>query len=716
MLQKLNFKPGFNKQVTDSGAESQWVDGDFVRFRYGLPEKIGGWQQLTTTNQTLPGAARAQHAFTSVEGEKYVAIGTSSGLFVYYSDKLYDITPLDTGIAGATFTVTSGSATVTVNKASHNLSNGRYVTFSSVTVPTSSGYSVADFTDSTFEVLNAQQNTFQITMPTNSAGASTATGSAQIDPYIFVGPTIQTAGFGWGTSTWAGASGVTSTLNGALLDDANGTGGSGTSVTLTSTSGFPTTGVIKVGAEFISYTGISTNDLTGITRAVAGTRSAHASGASVEFFTAWGQASLSTSVVLDPASWSLDHFGEKLIATIKNGKTFEWNPIHSNAAALTTRAAAVSGAPTRSVMSIVSERDRHLIMLGTETTIGTNSTQDPMFIRFSDQENISDYTPTSVNTAGTFRIDSGVKIVGAAKAKDYILILTDTSAYVMQFVGPPFTFSIRQVGSNCGLIGQHAVKYVNGAVWWMGQAGGFFVYDGTVKSVPCSVEDFVFTNGRGDNLGLQYSAGEQIYVGLNHLYEEISWFYPKNGSDLVDRVVTFNYTEGTWATGSLSRTSWHDSTLYDNPYATEFNLSGVPSFPIVQGATNINGASTYYAHELGNNEVDSAGNKTAIIAFIESGDFALGDGNGQDFMSMRRFIPDFKLLTGDAQVTINLRAYPNDSSTSSPLGPFSVTNTTDKIDTRARSRFASVKIANTSTDQNWRYGTFRVDIQPDGLR
>ena len=714
-LTKVKIAPGFNKQVTETGAQGQWTDGDNVRFRYGLPEKIGGWEQIT--GSTLVGAVREQVIWADLDGRRYVALGSNKVLVIYFEGAFYDITPLDTPITGATFTTVNTQNKVTVNKIAHGLEIGDLFTFTSVTPPTGAGYLAADFTTNTFQVVTVPTvDTFTITMASAAGTSVAASGSAIINPYVEVGPLNQTSGYGWGTASWGGASNIISTLNGLLQDDTAGTGGSGTSNTLSSVVGFPTLGTIKVGAEFISYTGISTNDLTGITRAVAGTRSAHASGASVEFFTAWGQASLSTSVVLDPASWSLDHFGEKLIATIKNGKTFEWNPIHSNAAALTTRAAAVSGAPTRSVMSIVSERDRHLIMLGTETTIGTNSTQDPMFIRFSDQENISDYTPTSVNTAGTFRIDSGVKIVGAAKAKDYILILTDTSAYVMQFVGPPFTFSIRQVGSNCGLIGQHAVKYVNGAVWWMGQAGGFFVYDGTVKSVPCSVEDFVFTNGRGDNLGLQYSAGEQIYVGLNHLYEEISWFYPKNGSDLVDRVVTFNYTEGTWATGSLSRTSWHDSTLYDNPYATEFNLSGVPSFPIVQGATNINGASTYYAHELGNNEVDSAGNKTAIIAFIESGDFALGDGNGQDFMSMRRFIPDFKLLTGDAQVTINLRAYPNDSSTSSPLGPFSVTNTTDKIDTRARSRFASVKIANTSTDQNWRYGTFRVDIQPDGLR
>jgi hypothetical protein len=339
-----------------------------------------------------------------------------------------------------------------------------------------------------------------------------------------------------------------------------------------------------------------------------------------------------------------------------------------------------------------------------------------MFIRFSDQEDISDYAPTSINTAGTFRIDSGTKIVGAVKGKDYILIVTDTSAYIMQFVGPPFTFSIRQVGSNCGCIGQHAITYANGAVWWMGQAGGFFVFDGTVKSLPCLVEDFVFTS-KGDNLGISYENGEQIYAGLNHLYEEITWYYPKNGSSLIDRSVTYNYTENTWTTGSLARTTWHDATLYDNPYATEFSSTGTPTFPTIQGVTNQNGATTYYQHEKGNNQVSAGGTKVAIPAFIQSGDFDLSQGgDGQFFLSIRRFIPDFKLLTGDAQVTINLRKFPSSTEASSPLGPFTVTSTTEKVDTRARSRFASLKIANTSTDQSWRYGTFRADVQPDGMR
>ncbi len=714
-LTNVQIRPGFNKQVTPTGAEGQWTDGDFVRFRYGLPEKIGGWEQIT--GNTLIGAVRDQLIWADLDGRRYVALGTNKALIIYFEGAFFDITPLDSAISGATFTTVNTSPTVTVNKTGHGLSAGDLFTFTSVTPPTGAGYVASDFTTNTFEVITVPSlDTFTITMASNAGTSVSTSGAATLNPYVKVGPLNQTSGFGWGTSGWGGSSGVTSFLNGSLNDDTAGTGGSGTSITLTSVVGFPTSGTIKVGTEFISYTGISTNDLTGITRDVSGTRSSHSSGSTVEVYLAWGEASLEGGVTLDSASWSLDHFGSKLVATIKNGKTFEWDTISTFPNALSTRATVVSGAPTKSVMSIVSERDRHLVILGTETTIGTISSQDKMFIRFSDQENISDYAPTSVNTAGTFRIDSGTKIVGAVRGKDYILILTDTSAYVMQFVGPPFTFSIRQVGSNCGAIGQHAIKYANGAVWWMGQAGGFFVYDGTVKSVPCLVEDFVFTD-KGDNLGISYDNGEQVYAGSNHLYQEISWFYPKSGSSLIDRVVTYNYAEQTWTTGSLSRTTWFDATLFDNPYATEFNSTSTPTFPIIQGVTNTNGASIYYAHEVGNNQVDSTGAKTAIPAFIQSGDFDLAQGgDGQFFMSMRRFIPDFKLITGEAQITINLRRFPTDTASSSPLGPFTINSTTEKVNTRARSRFASIKVANLSTDQNWRYGTFRADVQPDGMR
>jgi len=649
MLQKLQFKPGFNKQITQSGAESQWTDGDFVRFRYGLPEKIGGWSQLTTDNLTIPGAARAQHTWTSLAGEKYAAIGTSQGLFLYYGEDFFDITPLDTAITGATFSSTTGSATVTVNKTSHGLTAGRYVKFSSVSLPGGgeTNFTTAQFENNTFEISNVTTNTFDITMPANEGGTGMSTqGSAQIDPYVVVGPTFQTAGYGWGTDTW----------------------------------------------------NVST----------------------------WGTERTTSNVILDPGLWSLDNFGEILIATIHNGKTFTWDA--GAASPRANRATVMSGAPTASRLTLVSDRDRHLFHFGTETIIGDPAKQDPMFIRFSNQEDYNTYQPTATNTAGTFRLDTGNAIVAAIQGKDYVFVLTDSAAYVIQFVGPPFTFSVRQVGTNCGAIGQNAVSYSNGAIFWMSGEGGFFVYDGTVKALPCLVEDFVFTT-TGDNLGVNYNASQIIYGEHNTLYNEVTWFYPKAGSEQIDRCVTYNYGENCWTTGSLARSSYADTGVFDVPYATQYISTATPNFAI-QGITNTYGASTYYAHETGTDQINSSGT-TSINAFIQSGDFdiaarrsALGDttgladlrGDGEFIMSMKRFVPDFQVLTGNSKITLLLNDYPSNTASSSPLGPFTITSSTDKVDTRARGRLLSIKIENDAVGETWRYGTLRVDIKPDGRR
>ena len=640
-LRNVRIAAGFNKADTPSGAEGQWIDGDFVRFRYGQPEKIGGFTAIG--QQTISGPTRAQHTWTDLEGNKYAALGTSKALYIYFEDKFYDVTPLATALTGATFTSTNGSNTVTINKSSHALDVGEYVTFTSVTLPGggATGFTVANFQDFTYEVLTVPNaNTFTIQMKTNESGSGmTAAGSTSINPYEEIGPTIQTYGYGWGTSTWG-----------------------------------------TVG---------------------------------------WGSGTTSSSVILDPGSWSLDNFGQQLIATIKDGKTFVWNPGVSNP--LEQRSVIMSGAPTASRLTITSDRDRHVVHFGTETTIGDSTTQDPMFIRFSDQENFSVYQPTSVNTAGTFRLDTGNKIVAAVSGKDYNLILTDQAAYTMQFVGPPFTFSIRQVGSNCGCIGQHATVYADGKVFWMGSGGGFFVFDGTVKLLPSLVEDFVFTT-TGTNVGINYSSNEIIYGSHNSLFNEIVWFYPAGtpaGNPAVqnNRAVVYNYVENSWSTMTLARSSYADASTYDVPYATEYSSTGTPSFSNLSGATNTFGASTYYAHEVGNNEIALDGTETAIPAFIQSGDFDLPtDGDGEYLLRLSRFLPDFKNLQGNAVVTIFLKNFPIDSGSSSQLGPFTINANTQKIDTRARGRLANIKIQNTAVDETWRFGTFRADVNPDGRR
>jgi hypothetical protein len=635
-LKKIPLKAGFNKQDTATAAEGQWIDGDFVRFRYGYPEKIGGWREIL--NKELAGVARAQHTWTDLSGNKYAAIGTNKLLVIYYSGAFYDITPLDTTLTGATYTSTTSSTTVTINKAAHGIEVGDYIKFTAVTTPgpTTTSYTASSFTTNIFEVKTVPTtSTFTITMPTAETGTGVTTaGSLSFAPYANIGPIAQTYGYGWGTSTW---------------------------------------GTV-----------------------------------------AWGAASTSATVVLSPGNWSFDNFGQILIATIKNGKTFSWNP--SVGGALQTRATVISGAPTASVMSIVSDRDRHLIALGTETTIGTTSSQDPMFIRFSNQEDYNTWAPTATNTAGTFRLDTGNFIVGAVQGKDYIFILTDQAAYVMQFVGPPFVFSIRQVGTNCGCIGQHSIVFAQGAIFWMGFGGGFFVYDGTVKQLPSLVEDYVFTTG-GDNLGVNYNAADIIYGSHNSLYNEIVWFYPTATQTQINRSVVYNFVENTWTTMSLSRTTYSDAQTFDKPYATKYLTTGTPTFPTINGVTNTYGSSEYYEHEVGVNDVSALGVKTAIPAYIESGDFDLDiEGDGQYLMKINRFIPDFKILDGNAKVTLLLRDYPSQTQNSQMLGPYTVTSSTTKIDTRARNRLMSIKVENESTDENWRYGLFRVDIQPDGRR
>jgi hypothetical protein len=640
-LKKIPLKAGFNKQDTATAAEGQWIDGDFVRFRYGYPEKIGGWQELL--NKELAGVARAQHTWTDLSGNKYAAIGTNKLLVIYFEGAYYDITPLGTTLTSATYSSTTSSATVTITKSSHGLSVGDYIKFTAATTPgpTTTSYTAANFTTNIFEVRTVPNvNTFTLTMPVVETGTGVTTaGSLSFAAYANIGPISQTYGYGWGTATWGS----------------------------------------------FSPGGVN-----------------------------WGEASSSATVVLSPGNWSFDNFGQILVATIKDGKTFSWNP--STAGALNIRATVIAGAPTASVMSIVSDRDRHLIALGTETTIGNTATQDPMFIRFSNQEDYNTWAPTATNTAGTFRLDTGNYIVGAVQGKDYIFILTDQAAYVMQFVGPPFVFSIRQVGTNCGCIGQHSIVFAQGAIFWMGFGGGFFVYDGTVKQLPSLVEDFVFTTG-GDNLGINYNAADIVYGSHNSLYNEVIWFYPTANESQINRSVVYNFVENTWTTMSLSRTTYSDAQTYDKPYATKYLATGTPTFPTINGVTNTYGSSDYYEHEVGVNEVSFTGVKTAIPAYIESGDFDLDiEGDGQYLMKINRFIPDFKILTGNAKVTLLLRNYPSQTQDSQMLGPYTVTSSTTKIDTRARNRLMSIKVENESTDENWRYGLFRVDIQPDGRR
>ena len=646
-LVEYKFLPGIDKQSSDSGAENRWVDSDNVRFRYGLPEKVGGWSSLVT--DTIVGVARAMHAFTDLTGNRYVAIGTDKFLLLYFEGKLHDITPLKTTLTSATIATTNGSSTCTITKAAHNLSVGDIVQLDNVTLPGGTGFSNSDFEDKNFQVITVPTTgTFTITQSSNASGTVSAGGSLSLKPYEPVGPRAQTYGYGWGVAGW----------------------GSGN----------------------------------------------------------WGEAATASEVSLEPGLWSLDNFGQVLIATVANGKTFSWNggaaSALNNRASTTTSGFETSNNPTASRLSLISPTTRHLIHLATETAIGNTATQDDMFIRFSNQEGINTYAPSATNTAGTQRLQDGTKIMGALKAKETILIFTDNALYTMKFVGSPFTFGFEQVGTNCGLIGKNACVEVDGVAYWMSPKG-FFAYDGTVKSLPCTVEDHVFEN-------IDTTKGQQVNAGLNNLFTEVVWWYPSSGSDYNDKYVVLNFGEsaltrvlgGVWYTGTEPRTSWVDATIYPKPFATKYNVSSSGTFPAIVGESGL-GQTTLFEHEVGTDQVNPNGTTTAVTSFIKSYDIDIEQRSrnpvapavaGEVFMKMRRFVPDFKSLAGNAKVTLGIKRYPQETQTNTALSPFTISSTTIKKDTRARGRYINIKIENDTSSESWRFGTLKLDVQPDGRR
>ena len=637
-LKQVKFLPGVDKQNTTVGATARWIDSDNVRFRYNLPEKVGGWSSLLST--TISGVARKTHAFVDLEGNRYVAIGTNKSLLIYFEGQLYDITPIKTTLTSATIATTSGSPTCTITKSTHNLAVGDIVQLDNVTLPGGTGYSNSDFEDKNFQVITVPStSTFTITQSSNASGTVSTGGSLSIKVFERVGPAEQTYGYGWGLESW-------STGN-------------------------------------------------------------------------WGEAASASNVTLEPGLWSLDNFGEVLIATIANGKTFTWNAgaasAFANRASTTTTNFATGANPTSTRLTLISPTTRHLIHMGTETTIGNSATRDNMFIRFSDAEDINSYGTSSVNTAGSQRLQDGTKIIGALKAKETILIWTDNALYTMKFVGAPFTFGFEQVGTNCGLIGKNAAVEVDGIAYWM-SSNGFFLFDGTVKTLPCTVEDFVFEN-------INRNKGQQVNAGLNNLFTEVVWYYPSSSSDFNDKYVVFNFGESSiskspvWYTGTEARTTWIDASVYPNPIATKFVSGNTGAFPAIVGQSGL-GQTTLFEHEVGRDQVNADGSTTTVTSFINSFDFDIKPegSDGEFFLSMKRFIPDFKTLNGNAKITMSVKRFPSQSSTATALSPFTVTSSSLKFDTRARGRYANIKIENDASGESWRFGTINLDIRPDGRR
>jgi hypothetical protein len=783
-LATIKFAPGFDKQSTPYGAEGKWIDGENIRFRYGQPEKIGGWVKLIANK--LIGSVRAQFAWTSLDGTRFLAIGTDKKLYVYSEGAVHDITPVRATESDLTnpFVTTSGSAIVTVTDSGHGATAGDFVTFSNADAV--GGLDM----NAEFEITEiVSSSVYKVTHSSNASSGATGGGSSTVDVeyQLSVGQETNIYGYGWGIDAWNGLGDtgrVTDQLNEAL--DATETG-----VDVDDGSKFANGDYILVDQEIMKVTGVSSNTLTvtrdlttneGTTTVSAGSHDAttHADNTTVTIIfdasnttinaTSWNEAASSSETVLDSRYWVFENFGEDLLALQSNGKLFKWD----KSGGVTTRAAVVhANAPTASRHLILSTPDRHTILMGTETTIGSTTTQDDLFLRFSSQEDTSTWSPASTNTAGSFRIQDGSKIITTLRSRGSILIWTDTSLHSLQFIGPPFIFGLSQVASNCGAVSAYSAVDVNGTTFWMSQQS-FYMFDGAVRKIPCPVQDYVFDD---------FSITQQplIYAGLNSDFNEITWFYASADSGFIDRNVTYNYVEGTWYTNSLARTTWLDYGVYQVPYASEYSPTVIGDTPTVLGATD--GSSIIYQHEEGTDN-----DTEAMECFLQSGDFDIED--GQQVLSISRYIPDFKDQEGSAEVLLTFKDFSQTTSTTAlknaitsttstsditlkksanfpaegtvligtelisytsnntttgvlsgigraasgstatkhasnkkvtnytnvRINRSTVTPTTTKIDTRGRARQANVVISSTAVGDKWRYGTLRLDVKPDGGR
>ena len=397
----------------------------------------------------------------------------------------------------------------------------------------------------------------------------------------------------------------------------------------------------------------------------------------------FGTARASSNVTLELSQWSFDLWGEDLVATVHNYGTYVWDA----SAGVSNRATIINEAEISTArFTAVSFPDRHLIAMGATDT-GT-STQDPMLVRFSDQEDYSEFTASATNSAGSQRLQVGTKIMAAVPTREATFIGTDEAMYEMQFVGAPFIFSFRLLGTGCGPISQNSMVNESGVVYWMGKSN-FFVYDGQVKELPCSVQYFVF-----DDLNQQQQ--QKVFGSLIRKFQEVIWFYCSNDAsdDEPDKYVSYNFESGVWTIGSLQRGAWND----------QFGVRLVPYAIDKEG-------------HLYNQETGTDDDGSAMTSFIESSAIefdAQQAPDGTNLFMIDKIIPA-GTITGSVDLTLKSKKYPQDSSEVSK-GPFTITPTTTKVSTRAKGRQMKVRISSSATGDNWELGTFRYNLRPDGQR
>ena len=637
-LSKLQFKPGVNREITAYSNEGGWFDIDNVRFQKGYPEKIGGWQKRSSNS--FLGTCRALHPWVSLSRDQYVGVGTHLKYYIDEGGFYNDVTPLRTTTsAGAiTFAATNGSSELTVSHTNHGAVVNDFVTYSGAA---SLGGNI------TAAVLNQEYYVTEV-VDTASYKIKARTADTLISDITVNGqlsPTLVTAN---------------------SSDSGNG-GGS------------------VVGAYQIN---------TGLDIGVSGA----GWGAGTWGRGTWGSASSDAIVTNTLRLWSHDNFGEDLIMNVRDGGIYYWdetNTLSTRGVDITTLAGSDS-APTVAKQILVSARDRHIIAFGCDTEANPG-VQDPLAIRFSSQESLTDWASTATNTAGELRLGSGSEIVTALETRQQILVFTDTTLYSMQFLGPPFTFGVNSLSENITIAGPNAAVAVDDNVDWMGRAA-FYMYSGAVQRLPCMVRDFVFSDINEEQL-------DKINAALNTEHSEIWWYYPSANSSEVNRYVVFNYQEQVWYYGSFGRTAWIDRGIFDFPFAA--NADGY-----------------IYEHEIGFDD-GTTNPTTAINAYIQSSPIDIGD--GEQFMLLRKMIPDVDFrdstaLLPDVDITLDVKNVPDGTYSKTETDTFvktqaaSVSARTEQLYFRLRGRQMRFKIASDDLGVTWRLGSPRLDIRSDGRR
>lgn len=633
-LQKFQFRPGINREVTNYTNEGGWHDGDKIRFTKGFPEKIGGWVKYST--RSFLGDASAMHPWRTLIGERLLGVGTGQKYYIEEGQGLYDITPLraTTSAGAVTFAATSGSYNITVTNTLHGCAINDFVTFSGAV--SLGGNITADVLNQEYQVVGiVDDNNFVIEARQANTPISNITVDGELDP------TYVTA-------------------------DGSDTGNGG-------------------GAVVAAY---QLNTAPDVVVAGAGW------GAGTWGRNTWGSAASVATVTATLRHWSHDNFGEDLLINPRDGNIYYWDRSASTigsfqrAVPLSTLSGA-SDTPTVAKQILVSDRDRHVIAFGCDP-ITDPGVADPMLIRFSDQENAADWTPTPTNTAGDLRIDSGSEIIAAVETRQQVLVFTDVSLYAMQYLGPPFTFGINLISENITLAGPEAAVASDDQVFWMGREE-FYVYSGSVQRIPCMVRSYVF-----DNFNVSQRA--KVVAGLNSAHSEVWWFYPSSTSVVNDRYVVYNYAENLWYYGTLMRAGWIDRGVYDTPIA-----AGLDGY--------------LYSHETGFDD-GSTTPASAINSYIQSSPLDIGD--GEQFSLVRRVFPDvsFENSSNDSpyvDITINVRNISGGNYLKSSTASY-YDNNRQQVDFRLRGRQMSFKLTSDLTGTTWRLGSPRIDIRPDGRR